>query len=91
MSYNPKLNLEFNDSAFEAGTLSREEHLWHSQCRALANLKIDPDSAFASMMSDLIKHEQLKKHAGISLGLMLKQAKLLDNKLELKRWIEGFN
>lgn len=50
---------------------SRAEHLQWCKDRAKAFLPGDPGQAFASMMSDLGKHEELSSHCGIEMGTML--------------------
>lgn len=55
----------------DAPTTSRAEHLQWCKGRAKAFLPGDPGQAFASMMSDLSKHEELSSHCGIEMGTML--------------------
>lgn len=89
--FNPNLNLPFDQVAFEAGTLPRNEHLWHCQRRALEKYQsLDLYEAYKSMLLDLIKHEELKDHPGIKIGIGYM---LIDGALErnLHIWIIGFN
>jgi hypothetical protein len=51
----------------------------------------DMASAFASMTSDLGKHEQTENHAGIQLGMMMLMGGRLSTAREMREFIEGFN
>jgi hypothetical protein len=89
--YDPTRNLSFDRTAFEAGTLPRDEHLWHCQRRALLMLDAGSlDTSFKGMMEDLIKHEELKTHTGIPLGMQFLMAGIMDRS-QMVRWITGFN
>lgn len=69
--------------------MTREEHLKWCKKRAIQYVDAGDDkNAFASMMSDLGKHEETKNHAGIQIGMLL----MLSNQLgDMRRFIEGFN
>lgn len=72
--------------------MTRTEHLQWCKDRAIEYLdKGDLDNAFGSMMSDLIKHEDLARHIGIQLGLMLRMSNHLDSDRQMREWILGFN
>lgn len=67
---------------------TRAEHLAWCKRRALAYLPHDPQQAFASMASDLGKHDGTCGHAGLEFGMML----LMSGKLtDMRNFIEGFN
>lgn len=67
---------------------TRAEHLAWCKKRALEYLPDDPQQAFASMASDLNKHEETRGHIAIELGLMLL---MTDNTGDMRKFIEGFN
>jgi len=73
--------------------MSREEHLEWAKKRALEYLDAgDLSQAFTSMMSDLKKHPDLENHAGIQIGVgFLFLQGWINNHVELRRWIVGFN
>jgi len=54
----------------------------------LAYLPDDPEQAFASMGSDLNKHEETRGHIGMQLGMAML---LSGNWGEMRSFIEGFN
>ena len=73
--------------------MTRDEHLEWCKKRALEYLDHnDPRQAFTSMMSDLRKHPELENHVGgrIGVGFMMLQG-WIDNPVEVRRWIVGFN
>jgi hypothetical protein len=70
---------------------TREEHLAFCKRRALEYLPNDVSGALASMISDLGKHEDTARHAGIRLTLMLMIGGHLETAEQVKRHIEGFN
>lgn len=75
------------------GNMTRDEHLaWSKKC-ALEYLDSgDIKQAFTSMLSDLSKHPELRNHAGSSLGIVFMTFPgWIDNPVEVRRWIEGFN
>ena len=65
-----------------------EEHLAWSKERALKFLPDDPVQAFASMASDLDKHEEGRNHIGIKMGMELVGSGALS---DMRDFIEGFN
>jgi hypothetical protein len=72
--------------------MNRQEHLEWCKKRALEySDNGDYTNAYASMVSDLNKHEELKNHAGIQLGMMLLMSNHLSTKVEIERFINGFN
>lgn len=72
--------------------MTRDEHLQWCKDRALQYVERgDLINAVASMLSDLRKHDELKDHIGIQLGLGLMMTEALRNVHEVKRFIEGFN
>lgn len=68
--------------------MTRAEHLQWCKDRALAYLPGDPQQAFASMGSDLDKHEETRGHVGMELGMSLM---MTDNLRDMRNFIEGFN
>lgn len=71
---------------------TREDHLAWCKQRALEYVdRGDVSSAFASMASDLKKHPETEKHAGIELGVMMLMTGNLSSQPDMKRFIEGFN
>jgi hypothetical protein len=73
--------------------MTREEHLEWAKRRALEYLDAgDSRQAFTSMMSDLRKHPELENHIGgtIGVGFMMLSG-WIDNPVEVRRWIVGFN
>ncbi len=71
---------------------TRHEHLKWCKQRALEYIKFDDlDQAFASMVSDLGKHDETVGHMGINMGVSLKMGGLLQTNGQMKEWIIGFN
>lgn len=72
--------------------MTREEHLDWCKQRALLYVDAgDLTGAFASMGSDLRKHEETKDHAATRLGMMLLMSGNLNTPDEMRKFIEGFN
>ncbi len=71
------------------GGMTRDDHLAWAKARALAYLPQNPREAMTSMMSDLMKHPDLKNHFGLQIAPMFYGAH--DDEREVRRWIEGFN
>ena len=72
--------------------MTRTEHLNWCKTRALEYVDSgDLINAWASMTSDLRKHSETENHAAIELGMMLIVTNKLSTKLELRKFIEGFN
>ena len=73
-------------------SISRAEHLAWCKKRALEYVDAgDLTNAFASMGSDLEKHPETAKHAGIELGMMLLVFGHLSTRDKMAEFIEGFN
>lgn len=71
---------------------TRAQHLEWCKIRALRYCdENDPNQAFASMLSDMRKHEGTKDHAGLELMVQLKFSGLLESNEETRKFIEGFN
>jgi hypothetical protein len=71
---------------------SRAEHLAWCKQRALQYVDAgDLHNAFASMASDLNKHEETRGHSGAQLGMMMLMAGQLERPDDMRRFIEGFN
>ena len=72
--------------------MTRAEHLDWSKKRALAYLDAgDVTGAYASFISDIGKHAELEHHSGRELGMMLLMSGKLNEKEEMRKFIEGFN
>lgn len=71
---------------------TREEHLAWCKKRALEYVDHgDVQNAFASMASDLDKHEATRGHAGSRLGMMMLMSGQLASPDAMRRFIEGFH
>lgn len=72
--------------------MNRAEHLAWCKNRALEYVSNgDLGNAFASMVSDLGKHEDTDGHIGIELGMGLSIGGMLSTEPQMKEWIIGFN
>lgn len=72
--------------------MNQDEHLAWCKQRALQYVdRDDLNGAFASMTSDLSKHDGTKGHSAIQLGTMLLVAGHLSTRHEMRAFIEGFN
>ena len=73
--------------------MTRDEHLAWAKKRALEYLDAgDVREGFTSMLSDLKKHDELKDHKGGEIGVMFMMLPgWIDNPVEVRRWIVGFN
>jgi len=76
----------------ESATISRQEHLDWCKKRALEYVDAgDLPQAFASMGSDLGKHDETSNHIGMELGMMLLMGGHLSTPEKMRKFIEGFN
>ncbi len=72
--------------------MTRAEHLEWCKQRAREYLPSDPAQAFASMVSDLGKHDELSSHPGIELGAMqMMLPGWIDDARRVGEFCEGFN
>ena len=72
--------------------MTRARHLQWCKDRAFEYLNAnDVDNAWASMVSDLGKHEETKDHLAIQLGMSLLMMGNLSTAPEMGEFIEGFN
>jgi len=72
--------------------MNRSEHLEWCKKRALAYVDSgDVSDAFASMGSDLQKHEGTAEHIGIELGMMQIMGGMLKTQNDMRNFINGFN
>lgn len=72
--------------------MTRQEHLEWCKHRALKYADAgDVNQAWASMASDLGKHEETEGHAAIQLGMMMLMAGQLSRPAEMRKFILGFN
>lgn len=70
----------------------RAEHLQWCKDRALAYVDDgDTQQAFASMGSDLDKHEDTANHPGMKIGMMMLLGGHLNSAEAMRKFIEGFN
>lgn len=73
-------------------TISRKDHLAWCKQRALEYVAIgELQQAFASMGSDLNKHDETKDHMAMELGMMLLIGGHLNTPEKMKKFIEGIN
>lgn len=73
-------------------TISRADHLAWCKKRALEYVDAgDTAQAFASMGSDLAKHDETRNHVGMQLGMMQMMSGFLSTPAAMRRFIEGFN
>ena len=73
--------------------MTRQEHLDWCKRRALAYVdQGDNESAFASMCSDFMKHEETKMHKSTNqLGMSLLISGNLASPEQMRDWINGYN
>jgi TorA maturation chaperone TorD len=72
--------------------MNREEHLQWCKIRALEYVDSDDiQNAWASMASDMQKHEETKDHIAINLGMSLMMIGQLSTPQEMRKFIEDFN
>ncbi len=71
---------------------TRAEHLQWCKDRAIEYVNAgDLKNAFASMQSDMSKHEETANHSAMELGMMLLMGGHLQSEKEMRDWITGFN
>lgn len=71
---------------------TRAEHLAWCKQRALEYVDAgDTRQAFASMASDLSKHDETCNHVAIEIGMMMLMGGMLDTPAEMGKFIKGFN
>jgi hypothetical protein len=72
--------------------ITRQEHLEWCKKRALEYCDVgDLQGAFASIASDLSKHEETKGHMGLELGMGLLMTGGLNTAEKMRKFIEEFN
>lgn len=72
--------------------MNRQEHLDWCKQRALEYCDSDDvNNAWASMVSDLSKHDETRNHTAIDLGNMQLVNGMLSTPADMRRFIEGFN
>jgi hypothetical protein len=73
--------------------MTRQEHMDWCKQRALQYVEAgDIQVAFASMASDIMKHEDTKHHAGTNqLGMQLMMSGHLASQQQMREWINGYN
>jgi uncharacterized protein len=73
-------------------TTSRSEHM--AWCKKRAQEYVDQDNlteAYASMVSDLGKHEETAGHMAIEMGMMQLMGGFLNTQSAMREFIDGFN
>lgn len=71
--------------------MTRNEHIEWCKTRAKEIAETgDINDAFASMCSDLNKHDETRDHPAIELGFKLLISKNLQTKEEMLNFIDGF-
>lgn len=76
----------------KGGKVTREEHMQWCKDRALEFCdNNDLANAWASMASDLTKHEETKNHLALELGTMLMLTGKLNTQQKMRKFIVGFN
>lgn len=76
----------------ETKETSREEHLQWCKKRALEYVETgDLQQAYASMCSDLNKHEGTADHSAMALGMGLMVSGSLDTQETMRKFIQDFN
>ena len=73
--------------------MTRGEHLQWCKDRAIEYINIgDLSGAFASMCSDVMKHEETNHHQTTNeLGMMQLASGHLDTREKMQKWIEDYN
>jgi len=76
--------------------MNRKEHLEWAKERAIGELEYSPGdagitNAWASIVSDLGKHEETQDHPAIMLGTSLLMTNNLNTQDKMRDFIEGFN
>lgn len=72
--------------------MTREQHLEWAKQRALEYAdRGELVNAFASLGSDLNKHDGTRNHAGIKIGMELMMIGDLDTPYAMRKFILGFN
>lgn len=72
--------------------MTRQEHLDWCKQRALEYCDNgDAVNAWASMASDMSKHEETENHAALQLGMMMLMSGHLNSVPEMRKFIQGFN
>lgn len=72
--------------------MTRAEHLQWCKDRAIEYCDHgDTAQAWASMASDLGKHEETANHSAIELGTMMMMSGNLSNAEAMRKFINGFN
>ena len=72
--------------------MNRTEHLQWCKNRALVYVdNNDLENAYASMVSDLNKHDETANHSVATLGISLMMCGHLSTPDKMRKFIEGFN
>lgn len=71
---------------------TRAEHLAWCKQRALEYCEADDMAqAWASMASDMSKHDETRNHAALELGMMMLMVGQISTSQEMAQFIRGFN
>ncbi len=72
--------------------MTRDEHLIWCKGRALGYCDDgDTGNAWASMASDMGKHDETRNHPALEMGTMLMLSGNMNTVEETRKFIEGFN
>ena len=72
--------------------MTRKEHLEWCKKRALEYVDMgDSSQAYASMLSDMRKHEETANHVALELGVMMIMGGQLSSPEKMRDFIVGFN
>lgn len=73
-------------------TTTRAEHLAWCKKRALEYCDMgDVNQAFASMASDMNKHDETRNHIALDLGMQMLMGGFLSTPAQMANFIKGFN
>ncbi len=72
--------------------MDREQHLQWAKDRAIEILRtMDNASAWTSFVSDMGKHEKLKDHKALDMGMMMLIGGMWQSESDCEKFILGFN
>nr|WP_322714200.1 hypothetical protein [Nostoc sp. ChiSLP03a]MDZ8215425.1 hypothetical protein [Nostoc sp. ChiSLP03a] len=72
--------------------MNRAEHLSWCKQRALQYLDLnDPEQAWTSFLSDMTKHDELKNHPALTLGIRLLISGHIAEVSAMRKFIQDFN
>lgn len=72
--------------------MNRAEHVQWCKNRAIACIDAgNTKEAFASMTSDMGKHDETNNHLALEMGMMMLMGGHLDGAAQMRNFINGFN